>query len=66
MTHLQIGGTIGGSPVAFCGTRGKKNPLQFYKEGDPAWQTWDGSFLIGPTCSKCWSKQKSLQINAAQ
>ena len=63
MTHLEIGGTIGGTPVTLCGTKNKKNPLKFYQEGDPPWKTWNGTLITGPSCSKCYFKKELLCLS---
>jgi hypothetical protein len=60
MTHLEIGGTIGGAPITLCGTKNKKNPLKLYQEGDSPWKTWDGTFINGPTCTKCYFKREFM------
>jgi hypothetical protein len=54
-THLEIGGILGASPVALCGTKTRTNPLQFFRGFDPSLANWNGTF-VGPTCGKCFYK----------
>jgi hypothetical protein len=55
-THLEIGGTIGGPPVALCGTKTRTNPLEFFRGFDPTSANWGTGTFNGPTCGRCYAK----------